>query len=386
MSMIRIGIDVDMIGSYGREVLRGLIQFSGLENNWEFVRPTMYGVERKTQLRPRLIDGAVIMVHSLQSIRHLQRSKVPIVNVSHTLDAHVLNAHRLYSVIPDDSAIGAAAFTYLRERGFRSFAFCGHPTVGWSRHRQTAFVSAASEQGLNCMTHLKPDAVSASWVARLPKPVAIFCANDRYGWLAIDACRSMKIRVPEEVVILGVDNDLLLVDLVKPTLSSIESAGFQVGLAAGALLQQLLKKKRPAKFVTTVPTQSIITRHSTEVLAVEDDDVANALRFIREKSSKPIGVDEVVGYVMVSRRNLERKFKNVLGRSILQEIRRVRIDRACTLLRDTSFDMPSIASGCGFASHVRFGTVFRQVMGMAPSTFRRQHRGELRINASAGHS
>jgi LacI family transcriptional regulator len=373
--MIRIGLQVDLIGSYGRDVLRGLMQYANLAGNWEFVRPTMYSVERNRSLRPKDIHGAVIMVHSMASIRRLRRARVPIVNVAHTLDVQILQQEQLHSVLPDDDAIGRSAYLYFKERGFRSFAFCGHPTVGWSRHRQHAFTESARNDGCACEVQLEADAVSAAWISRLPQPVALFAANDRYAWLAIDACRATRRRVPEDVSILGVDNDLLLVDLVKPTLSSVQSGGYEAGITAGEVLSNLIARKRVPDIVRIIPAQAIVTRNSTEVLAVRDDDVVSALSFIRQSSSKPIGVADVVAEVMVSRRNLERKFREVLGRSILREIRRVRIERACALLRDTSFEMPAIASACGFASHVRFSTVFRQLAGESPTSYRRKHRG-----------
>ncbi len=372
--MIRIGLQVDLIGSYGRDVLRGLIQYANLAGNWEFVRPSMYGVERKRKMHSGQIDAAVMMVHSAQSIKTLQRAKVPIVNVSHTLDAAALHRLKLHSVLPDDEGIGRAAYAYLRERGFRSFAFCGHPTVAWSRVRQNAFADLARADGCECSISLMADAVSAAWIAQLPKPVALFAANDRYAWLAVDACRTARVKVPEQLAILGVDDDLLLVDLVRPSLSSIQSSGFQVGVEAGAMLVDLLNGKIVEPRIRLVPLQGIVTRNSCEVLTIGDEAVVSAVQFIRKSAANPIGVSEVVAEVMLSRRNLERKFQTALGRSILQEIRRVRIDRACDLLRDTDFDMPAIARGCGFTSHVRFSTVFQQQLACAPTAFRRKHR------------
>src|SRR5438034_323608 len=122
-----------------------------------------------------------------------------------------------------------------------------------------------------------------------------------------------------------------------------------------------------------VPPNGVITRHSTDVLSIEDDAVAQACRFIRERASAPLRVDDVLEHVAMSRRNLERRFKRVMRRSLLDEIRRVHLDRAAKLLRESDLDMPGVAEQAGFASQVRFSTVFREKMGATPTAYRRRY-------------
>lgn len=371
-TMIRIGIELDLVGGYGREVLRGLMQYADLVGTWEFIMPKMYAFDR-TPLSAEETHGLVSMVHDFADIARFRDAGVPVVNVAHTLDNVKLKAIGLPSVIPDDARVGELAFEYFRERGFRNYAFCGHPSVAWSCVREESFTQAAQNAGYECAVSRKPDAVPLDWVRTLPPRVAVLAANDRYAWHCINACRELGIRVPEDLAVLGVDNDVLISEMVAPSLSSVKPAAFSVGIEAGRMLQHLVQSGQHDFQVVRVPPEGIVTRLSTEVSMIDDPAVVSAVRFIRLNAQRPIGVGDVLEEVMLSRRNLERRFKSALGRTLLDEIRRVRIERACDLLRETRFDMPTIAESCGFLSHVRFSTVFGQMMGMSPTQYRRRH-------------
>jgi LacI family transcriptional regulator len=202
----------------------------------------------------------------------------------------------------------------------------------------------------------------------------VLAANDRYAWHAIDVCREEGISVPEDIAVLGVDNDVLLSDMVRPTLSSIMIPGEQIGFEAARLLDEMLQGKKVSMTPVLLPPQGVVTRHSTDVLSIDDPDVAEAARFIRENAFKAITVQSVLDCVSMSRRNLERRFKRVMKRSLLDEIRRVHLDRATRLLRETDLDMPHVAEQSGFGSPIRFSTVFKEMTGVAPSIYRRKHR------------
>lgn len=374
--MLRIGIQLDMIGGYGREVLRGLMGYANRVGNWEFVLPPMYSPRRAHTFASGSIDGLVAMVHDARTLRPYRRTGVPVVNVARTLDDHMLAELELPSVLPDDQAIGRTAFNYFKDRGFRRFAFCGHPTVAWSRARERAFVTAAESIGQACATVHVADAVPPDWLRGLPRYTALLAANDRYAWLAVDACRDLGIRVPEDVAVLGVDNDSLLTDMARPTLSSIGPASFNVGYEAGRVLSHLLQGGRVSPVPRLVEPAGVVTRHSTDVLVIDDTAVQAAARFIREHATEPISIADVVDAAATGRRTLERRFKASLGRSLHDELRRVRVERAMQLLRDTSLDIPTVAERSGFSGHARFSTVFRQATGATPTDFRRQVRLE----------
>ena len=372
--MKKVGILVDFAGGYGRSVLHGVMHFAQFAaRDWEFAMPPMYRLSRTGRLDPQQLDGVIAMLHDARSAAPFQQAGVAVVNTARTLSLDRLQSARLHSVLPDDEAVGRMAYRYFRERGFTQFAFCGHPTGDWSLARQHAFADAARGDGFECAATVHADEVPARWVASLPKPTAILAANDRYSWYAVDACRIAGKKIPDDVAILGVDNDELTVAMSRPALSSIELPGFRIGEEAAAMLAALMAGKRVSPVPRLLPPESVISRASTDVLAMDDEAVVQALRFIRESASRAITIDDVLDAVPLGRRSLERRFRQALGRSLLDEIRQVHIDRAKRLLCDTALDMPVIARESGFASAVRFSTVFHQVVGMSPTAFRRAH-------------
>jgi LacI family transcriptional regulator len=375
--MIRIGIQLDFAGSYGRGVLRGVMQYANLRTDWEFLMPPMYSLVSRKFDDPGKTDGVIAMVHALRSIERFRKAAVPMVNTARTMSAPQLRQGHVPTVLPDDAGVGKMAFDYFVERGFRSFGFCGHPTASWSRLRCNAFAAECKKAGMFFSDAVAADQVPREWIESLPRPCAILAANDRYAWHAIDVCRESDISVPEEIAVLGVDNDVLLTEMVRPSLSSIDLGAERIGFEAGRMLDSLMQGRAVAPEPVEIAPNGVITRHSTDVLSIEDEVVAEAARFIREHAAEGIGVDDVLREVAMSRRNLERRFRRVMRRSLLDEIRRVHLDRATMLLRDTNLDIPTVAEQSGFASHVRFSTVFHEQMNTTPTSYRRKYRSGL---------
>ena len=374
--MLRIGIQVDFAGAYGRGVLRGVMRYANQKGNWEFVMPPMYSLRSSRTMDPHAADGVIAMLHDPRSVAPFRRARVPVVNTARTVAPQELRRLGVPSVLPDDAVVGELAFQYFADRGFRSFGFCGHPRAAWSLQRCDAFRRACDARGDGTtFSHVAAaDRVPREWIVSLPRPCAVLAANDRYAWHAIDACREIGVSVPEDIAVLGVDNDVLLSDMVRPTLSSMMIPAEQIGFEAARVLDDMLQGKRAPKEPVLLPPHSVVTRHSTDVLSIEDPDVAEAAKFIRENASHPLTVQNVLDCVSMSRRNLERRFKRVMKRSLLDEIRRVHLDRATRLLRETDLDMPRVAEQSGFASPIRFSTVFKEMTGVAPSIYRRKHR------------
>jgi len=371
--MIRIGIQIDFAGSYGRGVLRGVMAYANLQADWEFVMPPMYSLSSQ-QLDTNASDGVIAMIHAAKSVRRFGSARVPVVNTARTISARQLEQAHIPTVLPDDAAVGRMAFEYFREKLFRSFAFCGHPTASWSRLRQEAFAAECRREGGSFTFSTAADEVSPQWIKSLPRPCALLAANDRYAWHAIDICRANGISVPEEIAVLGVDNDVLLTEMVRPTLSSIELGAERVGFEAARMLDELMKGRSVSSRPIEIPPNGVVTRHSTDAQCIEDEVVAEASTYIRQHASEQISVQDVLDKVAMSRRNLERRFKRVMRRSLLDEIRRVHLDRAAKLLRDTSLAIPQVAEQSGFASPIRFSAVFHERMGTTPTAYRRGHR------------
>ena len=205
---------------------------------------------------------------------------------------------------------------------------------------------------------------------------------DFLGLQLSEACREAGLRIPEDVAIVGMGNDDLLCDFARPSLSSVAVASEQIGHEAAALLDRLMNGHSPPPQPILVPPPGVVARQSSDVLAIDDHDVATALRFIRDASHKPIRVDDLLNAIPVSRRMLERKFRKVLRRGISEEIRRVHIERARRLLAGTDLAISAIAFNSGFSNASHLSIVFRQETGLTPTAFRSQFRGRPSTIAS----
>jgi LacI family transcriptional regulator len=299
-------------------------------------------------------------------------------------------------VLPDDVALGRLAARHFLERGFRNFAFFGVPWMLWSREREAGFREeiervlqgppAASNDrrprgGFTFSSFASLPATRAarrhvargmaSWMAELPKPVALLAANDLWGSELIQAARSLELHVPDDVAVLGVDNDELLCELSYPPLSSIRLGAEQVGRTAVGLLEQMMRGKKVKSEPARIPPMELVTRQSTDTLAVEDTEVAAALRHIRLHATEGISVKQLMEEVTMNRRTLERRFNSIVGHTPLEEIRRVRLERARVLLQ-TDLPIYQVALQSGFATPEYLATSFRQAEGVTPTAFRRR--------------
>ena len=286
-------------------------------------------------------------------------------------------------VAPDEKLVSRLAAEYYSKRNFKNFAFIGNGDYGFSIQRAEAFDAAVKAAGFTCSTHLYAAGIlkkstrtrNASmqrtllWLQNLPKPVAVFACDDWEAFSLIQFCRIHGFRVPEEVAVMGVNNDELLCNVSTPPLSSIRIPFEQIGYNAAALLEKMLNGKNVSRehFVSGV---TLVSRGSTDVLQTEDPVVGAALLFIQNHLADPVHVSDVLKHVRVSKTLLVQKFRAELGRSPLEEIRRQRIQRAEEMLADTALPLSEIAEACGFSDNFRLSTVFKEVTGISPSEFR----------------
>ena len=209
------------------------------------------------------------------------------------------------------------------------------------------------------------------WLEELPKPVAILAANDVPAELA-DACRRFGLRVPDDVALLGVDNDDLECGLTSPPLSSVATPSRRIGYEAAKLLDELMAGRPAPRQGVFLPPTGVVTRVSTDALAIRDAAVVAALNFIRSRADDDLRIDQVAAHAASGRRMLEYKFRQLVGHTILEEIRRVRVQRVKQLLSDTDLPMPAVARRSGFSTPQRMSVVFRQATGLTPSAYRQQ--------------
>ena len=211
-----------------------------------------------------------------------------------------------------------------------------------------------------------------AWLQQLPKPVGIMACNDVRGQHVLDACRQADIAVPEEVAVVGVDNDPVICDYCGPPLSSVIPDSRRVGYEAARMLDSIMAGNCPTHRVTMIPPLDIAVRQSSDVLAVDDPDIAAAMRFIREHACQGMTIDDLLKAIPLSRSQLERKFRKHFGRSPQVEVRLVQLKRARQLLAQTDLSLDQVASRVGFAHSEYFSVVFKRHLGETPGQYRRR--------------
>jgi LacI family transcriptional regulator len=289
----------------------------------------------------------------------------------------------------NNRAIARLAADHLLDRGLSHFAYVGYPptpTNGWSEERQNEFVKRITSWGFQCPVFIGRHVFGAhekstrhwatmqrelgTWLGTLPRPLGVMAANDNRGRHVLDACAAYNLQVPEDVAVIGVDNDELLCTLSSPALSSVEQGGRALGYAAATLLHDLLegRKSRRRRFV--FDPVGVVTRRSTDVSAIDDVNVQQAMAFIREHACKGIKVPDVVAATSISRSGLEARFASVLGCTIHTAIRRNQVDSARKLILQTDMPLKRVAVETGFRSVQHMTSVFGKIVGQTPARYR----------------
>jgi LacI family transcriptional regulator len=379
--LLRIGLLVSHSYSFYRDILHGIRAYAEVHPDWRFVAVTEEGRRLKWRGSDRP-HGLIASINTLPIAQAMQTWHRPLVNVS-----AVLPNLPWPRVAVDNDRIGRMAARHLLERRLRSFAFVGHGEHLYSLEREAAFRAELRAAGIGLTSyHAKKsrpfepnrwfwylDRRIESWLLKLPKPVGILAAADSWGMELTEVCHQLSLRIPEDVAVVGVDNDDLYTVFARPTLSSVALPSRQIGYEAAALLDQLLAGKRPAKDPVLLPPTHVHVRRSSDVLAINNQDVIAAVRFIKERAHLPLGVDDVLREIPLSRRSLERQFRECLGCGIAEEIRRVHVERGQRLLLETDSSLPLIAEQSGFTSARQMMDVFRRDVGLSPHEFRKQY-------------
>ncbi len=329
------------------------------------------------------IDGIVLSSDYEDVVEEVIATGKPCVNVANFPAGH----DRVPMVGTDDGAIGTLIAEHYLQRGFRHFASFADIGVPYFRLRFEAFAAAVSKAGFEC--HIGPtdarwgagesgapwETRAGKWLGSLPRPLAVMAPYDAYAREAVIACKTVGLRVPEDVSIIGVDNDEMLCMTIWPQLSSVATRGDQIGYDAIGLLCRLIRNREapPAKPILVKPGEIVIRGSSSET-AVEDAIVADAIAFVRSNAGVPVRVSDVVDHVAVSRRTLERRFVAALGRNIADEIRRAHVDRARKLLIETDLPLPEVARRSGLIQQQQLSRVIKEDTGQSPRQLRAAYR------------
>lgn len=282
----------------------------------------------------------------------------------------------------DNAYIGRSVAEHFFERGYRTFAAYSLQTEVFFIERVRNFVSTVEAYGCPC--YELPESLSDSasdweqsqsrlihWLAQLPKPVGIFAANDQLGVRLLEACQRAGVAVPEEVAVVGAENEETLCTFATPPMTSVRFDGQAVGYLSAELLDRMMQGKAPRRRETLVPPLGIVVRRSSDELVINDTLVANAARLIRENVMNGINVDELCRRLNASRSTLDRRMKAALHRSPKEEITRIRFREVERLLRETDLTIEVIARQTGFAHSHYLQAAFKEAYGQTPGAFRR---------------
>ena len=368
---------------FGRGLLRGISKYSRLHGPWAFYREAPF-YEKTSGLKNRMsrlkgwkADGIIMRENKMTE--EIIGMGLPTI-VSPHLRGPIKG---LPNIIGDDAAIGKMGAEHLLDRGLHHFAFCGFDEMFWSRDRGKGFQKRISKAGFKTYFYKQPrskvqrlwenePAIMADWLKSLPKPLGLMTCTDDRSQHIIEARKIAGLHVPEEVAIIGVDNDEMICNLTDPPLTSIVQNAERAGYEAAELLDKMMSGKKVGRQTIKVEATHVVTRPSTDILTIKDSDVVEALCFIRQHSKKPIRVSEVVERVAMSRRSLEERFRKYRSRSIQEEIRRVRINRVIQMLVETNLPVSRIAMELNYPSIEHISRYFRKEKGTSPQAYRRK--------------
>jgi len=362
-------------------LLQGLSAAASQRSNWRIhpvldIDPNWLGWTK--WLNP---DGVIAHFNSQEKVEALAALGKPTVNyLSRSLQLNTL------AIEHDDYLVGRMAADHLLERGLKNFGYIG-PNNPYSEDRARGFSALLAEKSLPCVVAgvNAPETSDGSWASvwqipflvdvlrHMKLPAGLLALNDGLAVRILDAAMELGLKVPEDVALIGVDNNELLCDFADITLTSVDLDLYRMGYELAQAMQDLLAGRVLKPALAVIPPRGIVTRRSTDVLKFSDPDIATAVRYIREKVGGGIDVTQVLQHVPVSRRSLEQRFRELVGHSPGEEIRRTRVQEACKLLIGTDLKLIDIAMRCGFEYASYFSRSFRREMGMTPKAYRAQH-------------
>lgn len=379
----QIALLVDTATDWGRRIIRGIARYAQEQGGWHL------WLEQRCQHAPGRLpsgwrgDGIIARVADRSLARHLTASRSIVVNVS----AARIPGVDFPTVTADLAVAARLAVEHLLNQGFRNFGYFSPLGVSYIEVHYESFVRTLAKAGHSCSLFAarrsagphaawrKRQKALQHWLKLLPKPVAILTWTSDRGREVLYACRELGLLVPEQVAVLGGDEDVLLCQTCNPPLSAVALTSERIGYEAAALLDRMLKGAQPPTAPILIEPTRVVVRQSTDTLAINDRHLAQAIGFIRNHAAEPIHVSDILRAAAMSRSSLERRFQQTLGRSPAEEIRRVRLERAKQLLADTDMPVPEVADASGFQSREYLAWAFKRATKMTPREYRAHVRG-----------
>lgn len=373
-----VALIIETSNEYARGLLRGIRMYIREHRTW-----SVYLCEHdRTSTNLSWLsnwngDGILARIENSQISQYIEEKKLPAVDLS---------AGRYIPHLPcvetNDSSIAKFAFDHLYEKGYRNFAYCGNSQFFWSRNRQNCFSSLAKEKKHNCS--IFDSEVSGNienysvliklvdWIKKLEKPCGVMACYDIQGQKILEACLLGNINVPEEIGVIGVDNDTLMCELTYPPLTSIRPNSEKTGYEASKILDSMMAGNYVPPQLYSIEPIDIVPRQSTDILYINNQILTDSLKFIQENAHLNIKVQDVQNHVHSSRQVLEQLFRKYLNRTPHQEIVRTKINRAKNLLLETDLPISIIADRSGFINSEYFSVAFKKSENTSPSHFREQ--------------
>ena len=383
MSIPRVFLIIESSREYGRGLLRGIANYANLHGPWAFYRDEdlFYQKPDKNKMLPLLkkwgADG--IIMRERKESQEIINLGIPTIIAPYT--------HKSYPNTPqitvDCIAVGEIGAEHLLNRGYKNFAFCGFNDMNWSVERGQGFCNKLQQHGYTANIYSPPlrqkgisweveQLYMKQWLESLPRPIGIMACNDDRSQHILEACKLTGFKVPQDVAILGVGNDKMVCELAQPQISSVSRNHENAGYQAAMLLDKMMAGKTVKNTTITVQPTHVVTRRSTDFLAINDQIALKAVRFIYKHCNEPIQVDDIVSAAGISRRKLELLFKKELNRSVLKEIKRVRTDKIAQMLIETDLSITQIALAFGFSSSAHIGRYFKEEKSITTQDYRRK--------------
>lgn len=370
---------------YERTLLSGIAKYARYHGPWIFYMELPdYGAKRAVRKKLDWLhdigaDGIVARIPYVYEVEDLIKTRIPFIftDIQRKLTD-------LPCILPDCESMAKMGVEYFLEKGYTNFAFCGFANSHWCNERGNYFSEFVRRNGYHphfffeksgqlTKSWEKQETEMVDWLLQLPQPVGILTSNDDMGRHLIQSCRIAGLMVPEEVAVLGADNDILVCELSEPSLSSIayniESSGYQ----AAEILHQMIDNKPLTQLDVVVKPTHIVTRQSTDILAIEDQNLTRALNFINQNFKNHIKVTDIARAAAVSVRVLQKKFQELLGRTPHEEVTRVRMEYAVMMLIESNLPLSNIAYSIGFEEVKYFTRLFTKSKGLSPVAYRKKY-------------